>query len=93
MRKFAGPASSHLRHLLDQTGARKFVLVVAAGRDSPHIASTRRDARPVIEGTTPMENAPREGFWLRNTDWFLPGGILIVGLAVLFVMPLLKRIL
>lgn len=39
-----------------------------------------------------MENAPREGFWLRNTDWFLPGGILIVGLCVLFVIPLLKRI-
>lgn len=39
-----------------------------------------------------MENAPRESFWLRNTDWLLPGGILIVGLSVLFVIPLLKRI-
>jgi len=40
-----------------------------------------------------MYPAPRESFWLRNTDWLLPGGILIVGLCVLFVIPFLKRIL
>jgi hypothetical protein len=40
-----------------------------------------------------MDPAPRESFWLSNTDWFLPGGILIVGLCVLFVIPFLKRIL
>jgi hypothetical protein len=69
-----------------------FQLRVAANRDFPHLRDDHCHARALIEGTPHMDPAPRESFWLRNTDWFLPDGILIVGLFVLFIMPLLKRI-
>jgi hypothetical protein len=72
---------------------RLFRLRVAEGRGIPHFRDDRCHARALIEGTQHMDPAPRESFWLRNTDWFLPGGILIVGLCVLFVIPFLKRIL
>jgi hypothetical protein len=39
-----------------------------------------------------MYDIPHDSLWARNADWVVPGGILVVGIFVLFVIPFLKQL-
>jgi hypothetical protein len=46
-------------------------------------------ARPASSPTPPYTPPKDNSFWSRNTDYIVPGSILVVGIVVL--IPLLKQ--